>query len=47
MRGAGAQYPAAMNAELAEAIAKVIGDGGICKDQLSASADEKKDKAKN
>ena len=36
---AGAQYPAAMNAGLAEAIAKVIGDGGICEDQLSASAD--------
>ena len=39
-----ARYPAAMNAELAEAIAKVISDGaGVCNDQLSASADDTKE----
>ena len=37
---AGAQYPAAMNAELAEAIAKVMCDNGVYEVQLSASADK-------
>ena len=38
-----AKYPAALNAELAEAIAKVIGDDGVDKDQLSASAGKDKE----
>ena len=40
---AGAKYPAALNAELAEAIAKVIDDDGVGKDQLSASPGKDKE----